>query len=210
MTRRQTERAAQPQVCATGLDGTRRKQRQSFAVPRDGRPGGHADDGVAGCEEDRRSTDIPRLGTAPHVRGQLDHVDGDASVSTRGKVGGDLGVDASALGWTEVVIQSRADDRMGEAVPLTGWLEDAGPLEQVERCVHRSQVQPGDLGHEGELIDTQLRERRTDPGHGPSRVAEAEHAVQDGDRRRRRHRQVRRTRKIGDTVPHPDHLVVAQ
>ena len=118
--------------------GVRREQRQRVAVPLDGRPGGDADDGVAGFEEDRRGTGIARLGTAAHVGGELDHVDRQAGVAD-GRRGGRRSVACTRRRSAGPRSSYKAERTMamGEAVPATGRLEDAGPRQQVERVLHR-------------------------------------------------------------------------
>ena len=69
----------------------------------------------------------PGCGTAADVCGELHHVDRQAGVPTGHEVGGDPRVHATPFRRAEIVVQGRADDGVGEAVPGSGRLEDARP-----------------------------------------------------------------------------------
>ena len=95
------------------------------------------------------------------MRRQLEHVEDPTAATLDGQVGGDGGVDAPALGRTDVVVEPVAQDRVGELVAPTGGVRQQARRDQpVERLGHTVGRQPGEAPRQAEVV------QREAPEHG--------------------------------------------
>ena len=120
---------------------------------------------------------------------QLEHVEDPAAAPLHGQVGGDGGVDAPALGRTDVVVEPVAQDRVGEFVATTcGVRQQARRHEPVERLGHTVGRLSGEALRQAEVVQREAAEH----GHHLGQLEVVGGAEHEPAQQRGRPRQLRR------------------